>query len=78
MVTLAKKDTTKPKPKNKANPHILLCKLFVVVVGHCTVLAAKAQRRSRIQGSPELLDLWKASHVQDTMLCGLMTRNRTL
>lgn len=36
-------------------------------------MAAKAQRRSRIQGSRELSDLWKASHVQDTMLYGMMT-----
>lgn len=76
MVTLAKKDTMKPKPKNKSNPHILLCKFFFV--GHCTVLAIKVQRRARIQGSRELLDLWKASHVQDTMLCGMMMRNGTL
>lgn len=72
--------TTKSKPQsntNQTNSHILLCEL--VFVGHCTVLTIKVQASPRTQGSPELLDLWKASHAQGTVLDnGTMMMNKTL
>lgn len=56
QISLAKKILQSQNLKAKQIPTFYFVNFFV---GQCTVLTTKVQMRSRIQGSGELLDLWK-------------------